>query len=148
MTEDWLRATASHATRAGVDPSVPNVARVWNYLVGGRENFEADRRAARQLISEAPGVANVGVASRAFLRRTVSYLVEAGIRQFLDIGAGIPTAGSTHEIAKEIAPSSRIVYVDNDPVALAYGRAVLRSASEGGAINYVEADAHDLSALT
>ena len=90
----------------------------------------------------------MGVASRAFLRRTVSYLVEAGIRQFLDIGAGIPTAGSTHEIAKEIAPSSRIVYVDHDPVALAYGLAMLRSASEGGAINYVEADAHDLSALT
>ena len=143
IAEEWLKEPASYAEGAQFDTRGPSVARVWNYLLGGRDNFAADREAARQLISVAPVVADVGVSSRAFLRRTVSYLAgEAGIRQFLDIGAGFPSAGSTHEIAQAVAPSSRIVYVDNDPMVITYGRA-LQHSSPDGAISYVEADARD-----
>ena len=125
-----------------IDTVAPNVARVWNYLVGGRDNFEADRRAAKLLISVAPAMAEVGPASRAFLRRTVTYLAaEAGIRQFLDVGTGMPTAGNTHEVAQAVDPACRVVYVDNDPVVLSHARALLRSA-EGG-VSFLDADARD-----
>ena len=107
MSEEWLRATSRPVRPVKIDTSVPNVARVWNYLVGGRDNFEADRRAARLLISVAPVMAEAGPASRAFLRRAVTYLAaEAGIRQFLDIGTGMPTAGNTHEVAQAAAPGA------------------------------------------
>ena len=143
MTDDWLRATTRPVKRAQIDTTVPNVARVWNYLVGGRDNFEADRRAARQLVAAAPVMADVAPASRAFLRRVVRYLVsEAGVRQFLDIGTGIPTAGNTHEIAQSVVPECRIVYVDNDPVVLAHARALLRSSPEG-VTSYIDADARE-----
>ena len=143
MADEWLEGTARPARKARIDTSVPNVARVWNYLVGGRDNFEADRKAARQLIGAAPVMEHVGVASRAFTRRAVTYLVrEAGVRQFLDIGTGLPTAGSTHEIAQAIAPASRVVYVDNDPVVLSHVRALLRPVP-GGATSYVDADARE-----
>jgi SAM-dependent methyltransferase len=123
------------------------VARVWNYLVGGRDNFEVDRKAAAQLVAAAPVMEQVAPASRAFLRRAVTYLAaEAGIRQFLDIGTGMPTAGNTHEVAQAVAPASRIVYVDNDPVVLAHARARLRSAAEG-ATDYLAADARDTRAV-
>ena len=132
MTEEWLKAVSRPIRAAQVDPSLPNVARVWNYLVGGRDNFEADRQAAKQLVAAAPVMEQVAPASRAFLRRAVTYLAaEAGIRQFLDIGTGMPTAGNTHEVAQAVDPSCRIVYVDNDPVVLAHARAGLRSTSEG-----------------
>jgi hypothetical protein len=143
VTENWLRAAARPVKLARIDTTVPNVARVWNYLVGGRDNFEADRGAARQLVAAAPVVAEAGHASRAFLRRAVMYLAgEAGIRQFLDIGTGIPTAGNTHEVAQSVAPQCRIVYVDNDPVVLAHARALLRSSPEG-VTSYIDADARD-----
>ena len=143
MTDDWLRATNRPVKRPQIDTTVPNVARVWNYLVGGRDNFEADRQAARQLVAAAPVMADVAHASRAFLRRVVRYLVaEAGIRQFLDIGTGIPTAGNTHEIAQSVVPECRIVYVDNDPVVLAHARALLRSSREG-ITSYIDADARE-----
>jgi S-adenosyl methyltransferase len=143
VTDEWLRATARPVKLAQIDTTVPNVARVWNYLVGGRDNFEADRQAARQLVAAAPVMADVGYASRAFLRRLVTYLAaEAGVRQFLDIGTGIPTAGNTHEVAQSLAPECRIVYVDNDPVVLAHARALLRSAPEG-ITSYIDADARD-----
>ena len=143
VTDDWLRATARPVKLAQIDTTVPNVARVWNYLVGGRDNFDADRRAARQLIAVAPVMGDVAHASRAFLRRVVRFLTgEAGIRQFLDIGTGIPTAGNTHEIAQSVAPECRIVYVDNDPVVLAHARALLRSSTEG-VTSYIDADARD-----
>jgi len=147
VSEEWLK-TASRTIRAArVDPSVPNVARVWNYLIGGRDNFEADRQAARQLVAAAPVMAEVAPASRAFLRRAVTYLAaEAGIRQFLDIGTGMPTAGNTHEVAQAVAPSSRIVYVDNDPMVLAHARAGLRSSAEG-VTSYLDADARDTKAV-
>jgi hypothetical protein len=123
-----------------IDPTVPNVARVWNYLAGGRDNFAADRSAAHQLIEAAPVMEAMGPASRAFLRRVVSYLAaDAGVRQFLDVGTGIPTAGNTHEVAQSVAPRSRIVLVDNDPVVLVHARALLRSSPEG-VTSYLDAD--------
>ncbi len=143
MTDDWLKGTTRPVRLTHIDATVPNVARVWNFLVGGRDNFEADRWAARQLIAAASVTRDVGPASRAFLRRVVGYLAaEAGIGQFLDIGTGIPTAGNTHEIAQAIDPCSRIVYVDNDPVVLAHARALLISAPEG-VTSYIDADARE-----
>lgn len=143
MTEEWLKGTTRPIRLTHIDTTVPNVARVWNFLIGGRDNFEADRWAARQLIAAASVMQEVGPASRAFLRRVVSYLAdEAGITQFLDIGTGIPTAGNTHEIAQSIDPCSRIVYVDNDPVVLAHARALLISAPEG-VTSYIDADARE-----
>lgn len=147
MTEEWLRGTTRPVKLTRVDPTVPNVARVWNYLVGGRDNFEADRQAANQMIAVAPVVGEIGPASRAFLRRVVSFLAdEAGIRQFLDVGTGIPTAGNTHEIAQSVAPECRIVYVDNDPIVLAHARALLRSSPEG-VTSYIDADAREPSKI-
>ena len=141
VTDDWLRSASRPVRLAQIDTTVPNVARVWNYLIGGRDNFDADRRAAQQLVAAAPVMADVAPASRAFLRRVVGYLAgEAGIRQFLDIGTGIPTAGNTHEVAQSIAPECRIVYVDNDPVVLTHARALLRSSPEG-VTSYINADA-------
>jgi hypothetical protein len=97
------------------DITAPNAARVWNYLEGGKDNFEADRHAVRQLEDRAPTIALIAHASRAFLRRVVQHLAkDAGIRQFIDIAPGIPTAASTHKIAQAIAPECRVVYVDNE----------------------------------
>jgi S-adenosyl methyltransferase len=147
VSEEWLKAASRTVRAARVDPSVPNVARVWNFLIGGRDNFEADRQAARQLVAAAPVMAQVAPASRAFLRRAVTYLAgEAGIRQFLDIGTGMPTAGNTHEVAQGVDPACRIVYVDNDPVVLAHARAGLRSSAEG-ATSYLDADARDTKSI-
>jgi trans-aconitate methyltransferase len=147
VSDDWLKASSRSKRAAGVDSSLPNVARVWNYLVGGRDNFEADRRAARQLVAASPLMADVALASRAFLCRAVSYLAaEAGVRQFLDIGPGIPAAGNTHEVAQRVDPACRVVYVDNDPVVLSHARARLRSADAGGT-SYIDADARDTEAI-
>src|SRR5260370_40343096 len=122
------------------DTSVAHVARVYNYWLGGKDNFAADRAAAEQAMSAFPGIVLSARANRAFLRRTVTYLArEAGIRQFLDIGTGIPGANNTHEVAQSVAADSRIVYVDNDPVVLAHARALL-TISTNGATDY--ADAH------
>jgi hypothetical protein len=147
VADEWLKKTIHPVKVAQVDATAPNVARVWNYLVGGRDNFEADRKAARQLIVASPVMEQVAPASRAFHRRVIRFLtLEAGIRQFLDIGTGMPTAGNTHEVAQEAAPESRIVYVDNDPVVLAHARALLTSTVEG-VTSYVDADAADPGAI-
>ena len=122
------------------DTSVAHPARVYNYLLGGKENYEADREAAEGLIAISPNVVASVRANRAFLRRAVHYLTaEAGIRQFLDIGTGLPAAENTHQVAQGIAPESRVVYVDNDPIVLAHARALLTSVPEG-ATAYIEAD--------
>jgi O-methyltransferase involved in polyketide biosynthesis len=142
MAEEWLRKTTRPVKMAQVDTTAPNVARVWNYLVGGRDNFEVDRRAARQLTGVCPALSEAGAAARAFHRRVVRFLAEAGIRQFVDIGTGLPTAGNTHEIAQDVAPQSRIVYVDNDPIVLSHARALLTSCPEG-ATSCIEADARE-----
>jgi hypothetical protein len=128
---------------AAVDISVAHVARVYDYWLGGKDNFAADRAAGDRAIEAYPDIVHSVRANRAFLARVVRYLVrEAGIRQFLDIGTGIPTANNTHEVAQAEVPESRIVYVDNDPVVLAHARALLASA-EGGATSYVDADLRD-----
>src|SRR6516165_84138 len=126
-----------------IDTSVAHVARVYDYWLGGKDNFAADRRAGEQAIQAYPDIVYSVRANRAFLARTVRYLAaEAGIRQFLDIGTGIPTADNTHEVAQSVAPESRIVYVDNDPVVLNHARALLTSSPEG-ACDYLEADLRD-----
>ena len=109
----------------GIDPSVPSPARIYDYLLGGKENYAADREAAAQLIQAAPNAQEEVRANRRFLIRAVEYLADQGIRQFLDIGAGLPTQDNVHEVALRKAPDSRIVYVDNDPLVLAHARALL-----------------------
>jgi SAM-dependent methyltransferase len=103
----------------------PSQARIYDYLLGGSHNFAVDREAARVLISMVPEVPLIAHANRAFLRRAVRFLVAAGVRQFLDIGSGVPTAGNVHELARQAAPDARVVYVDIDPVAVAEGRQIL-----------------------
>jgi S-adenosyl methyltransferase len=147
VSEEWLTEVSRPVRTANVDSSVPNMARVRNAMMGGRDNFEADRRTASRLIATAPVLAHAAPASRAFLRRAVRYLVtEAGIRQFLDIGAGLPTTDVTHEVAQSADPSCRVVYVDDDPVVLAHARASMRSAAEGST-GYLSADAKDIPAV-
>jgi hypothetical protein len=125
------------------DTSVAHQARIYNYWLGGKDNYAADRAAAEAVIQMYPDAAKAARANRAFLARVVRYLAEeAGIRQFLDTGTGIPTANNTHEVAQAVAPESRIVYVDNDPVVLAHARALLTSSPEG-TTEYLDADLRD-----
>src|SRR5512132_2665246 len=125
-----------------IDASVPNSARIWNYWLGGKDNFPVDREAGDDYRPIYPEIVEVARASRRFLIRAVRYLAgEAHVRQFLDIGTGLPTADNTHEVAQRVAPGSRVVYVDNDPVVLAHARALLTSTQ--GVTAYVDADLHD-----
>ena len=147
MADDWEEDAARRAKAALIDTTVPNAARVADYLYGGQDNFEADRRAARTLAATAPVVAAIAPAVRAFQQRVLRFLVaEAGIRQFLDIGTGLPLVGNTHEVAQSLVPECRIVYVDNDPMVLSHARALMKSAP-GGAIGYVDADVRDPGAI-
>jgi hypothetical protein len=126
-----------------LDTTVPHSARVWNYWLGGKDNFEPDRQLGEQIKQFFPEIAVIAQESRRFLARAVGYLAgEAGIRQFLDVGTGLPTADNTHEVAQRIAPESRIVYVDNDPLVLVHARALLTSTPEG-ATEYIQADLAD-----
>jgi hypothetical protein len=116
----------------GIDTSVPHVARIWNYWLGGKDNYPVDREVGDQILGMLPDVARLARASRLFLNRVVWHLVaEAGIRQFIDIGTGLPTVDNTHEVAQRAAPESRIVYVDNDPLVLEQARSLLTSTPEG-----------------
>jgi len=131
----------------GIDTTVPHSARIWNYWLGGKDNFAADRLAGDQYVKTYPGIVDIARAGRAFIARAVRYMaLEEGIRQFLDVGTGLPTADNTHEIAQRAAPESRIVYVDNDPLVLAHARALLTSTPQG-ACDYVDADMHDPAAI-
>ena len=133
----------SGVARAPFDTSVAHIARVYDYWLGGKDNFAADRVAAEQAIAAWPDIVLSVRANRAFLARVVRYLAgEAGIRQFLDIGTGIPASNNTHEVAQLVAPESRVVYVDNDPVVLAHARALLTSGPHG-VTSYVDADLRD-----
>jgi S-adenosyl methyltransferase len=126
-----------------LDTSTAHSARVWNYLLGGKDNFAADREVGDLILQAFPGIAHIARLQRQFLAHAVHYLAgEAGIRQFLDIGTGLPTADNTHQIAQQVAPESRIVYVDNDPLVLVHARALLTSAP-GGMTSYIEADVRD-----
>jgi O-methyltransferase involved in polyketide biosynthesis len=130
-----------------LNTNVPHPARVWNYFLGGKDNFPADRAAGDQVLALMPEIVDSARADRAFLRRVVRYLAgEAGVRQFLDIGTGLPTADNTHEVAQAVAPESRIVYVDNDPIVLVHARALLTS-GPAGVTDYVEADVRDTDKL-
>ncbi|MBO2463421.1 SAM-dependent methyltransferase [Actinomadura sp. LCR2-06] len=122
---------------------IPHSARVWNYLLGGKDHFEADRRAAEHSIGLKPDMVEQARADRGFLGRAVRYLAgPEKIRQFLDIGTGLPTAENTHQVAQRVAPGCRIVYVDHDPLVLAHARALLTSSPEG-ACHYIDADLRD-----
>jgi hypothetical protein len=126
-----------------IDTSVAHQARVYDYLIGGKDNFAVDREVGDMVLKANPDLALTARANRAFLGRAVRFLAsEAGIRQFLDVGTGIPSADNTHEVAQAVAPETRVVYVDNDPIVLAHARALLTSAPEGRTA-YLDADARD-----
>jgi hypothetical protein len=154
VTTEDTSATAQHATdtsgphdRPTFDTSVAHIARVYDYWLGGKDNYAADRKAGDAALAAYPYIAGGVRANRAFLARVVRFLAgEAGIRQFLDIGTGIPTANNTHEVAQDIAPDSRVVYVDNDPIVLAHARALLTS-SPDGATSYLDADFRDVDTI-
>ncbi|WP_405968351.1 SAM-dependent methyltransferase [Streptomyces sp. NBC_00015] len=130
-----------------IDTSRPHTARIWNYWLGGRDNYEVDRDTGDRIRELHPGIGAYARADRLFLGRAVQHLVtEAGVRQFLDIGTGLPTADNTHEVAQRLAPDSRIVYVDNDPLVLAHARALLTSTPEGRT-DYLDEDLRNVDAL-
>jgi len=132
-----------NTAKTGIDTTVPHSARIWNYWLGGKDNFAVDRAAGDAWSQTFPGMRDVARASRSFLTRSIRYLAQdAGIRQFLDIGTGLPTADNTHQVAQRVAPEARIVYVDNDPLVLAHARALLTSTPEG-ATAYIHADLRD-----
>jgi hypothetical protein len=108
-----------------IDINTPSQARAYDYLLGGSHNFAVDREAARQAVAIMPDVALQAQANRAFLHRVIRYLIDAGVRQFLDIGSGVPTVGNVHELAQKGAPESRVVYVDIDPIAVVHSRQLL-----------------------
>ncbi|GIE74054.1 hypothetical protein Aph02nite_00040 [Actinoplanes philippinensis] len=133
-------------TRADLHPDRPHPARVYNYLLGGKDNFAADREAAERGLRANPDSRIPPRENRLFLGRAVRYLAEQGIDQFLDIGTGIPSAPHVHHIAQEINPRSRIVYVDNDPIVLLHARALL-AGHPGGRTDYLEADLRDVDGI-
>ncbi|WP_046563255.1 SAM-dependent methyltransferase [Micromonospora sp. HK10] len=126
-----------------IDPSVPHAARRYDYWLGGKDNFAADRKSGDAIAAVYPAIRTTVIENRRFMHRATRYLAgSAGIRQFLDIGTGIPTSPNLHEVAQGVAPESRVVYVDNDPIVLAHARALLTS-SPAGATAYVDADLRD-----
>ncbi|MFB9678078.1 SAM-dependent methyltransferase [Streptosporangium vulgare] len=132
------------ASPAGVDPNVPNVARMYDYYLDGKDNFASDRAAAEQILKLFPDTRDSARENRAFLARAVRHLVESGVRQIVDLGSGLPTRGNTHEIAHEIAPGTSVVYVDYDPVVCAHSRAIL---GKGDNVTVVQADVRDPETL-
>ncbi|MGH3669084.1 MAG: SAM-dependent methyltransferase [Pseudonocardiaceae bacterium] len=139
------RSPDPHSTlTAKINFDVPHSARIWNYWMGGRDNYEVDRAAGDAWIKVHPEIVTMATQSRQFLIRTVRFLAgEAGMRQFLDIGTGLPTMQNTHEVAQQVAPESRIVYVNNDPLVLMYARTLLRNTAPEGVTTYVDADLHN-----
>jgi O-methyltransferase involved in polyketide biosynthesis len=125
-----------------IDTTVSHSARIWDYWLGGKDNYPVDRKVGDQIAAMLPDIVTQARADRMFLGRVVRYLAGVGIRQFLDIGTGLPTVDNTHEVAQSLAPECRIVYVDNDPLVLTHARALLTSTREG-AIEYIHADMHD-----
>jgi len=145
--DGWLTAPLPAGQPADIDTSVAHPARVYDYWLGGKDNFAADREAGDRVLAATPGLRERVRANRAFLVRVVRYLAaEAGIRQFLDIGTGIPSANNTHEVAQAAAPDSRIVYVDNDPIVLTHARALLAGGPEGS-IQYIDGDVRNVASI-
>ncbi|MFI6596194.1 SAM-dependent methyltransferase [Nonomuraea sp. NPDC050536] len=130
-----------------LNTGIPHTARVWNYWLGGKDNYTADRELGDQIRALLPDIVTSARADRAFLGRAVTHMVtDGGVRQFLDLGTGLPTADNTHEVAQRLAQESRIVYVDNDPLVLAHANALLTS-SPGGVTDYIQADVRDVDAV-
>ncbi|WP_433351335.1 SAM-dependent methyltransferase [Microtetraspora malaysiensis] len=127
MSEEWSPAEAGQEQApVGIDIARPSIARVYDFMLGGKDNFASDRKVAEMALQIAPDAPEAARANREFLRRVVRHLAaEAGVRQFVDIGSGLPTQGNVHEIAQEVDPAARVVYVDNDPIVLVHGRALL-----------------------
>ena len=143
----WMAGAESVDSGFRFDPSVPHPARIYSYWLGGKDHYAADREVAEEVIRRRPQVVAGARANRAFLARVVRYLAGAcGIRQFLDIGTGLPAPNSTHQVAQDIAPQCRIVYVDSDPLVLVHARALLTSGPQGSC-DYVEADLRDTPAV-
>ena len=139
--------TAEDSPVPQIDTSRPHPARMYDYFIGGKNHFAADRQTAAKVLRHSPSIRVAARENRAFLGRAVRYLAaEAGIRQFLDIGTGLPTTNNVHEVAQEFAPSARVVYVDNDPLVLAHARALLTSSPEGRTA-YIHADLRDPEAI-
>ncbi|MFI9155342.1 SAM-dependent methyltransferase [Streptomyces sp. NPDC053367] len=148
MTENPPAAEpTAEELRARIVTTQPHTARIWNYWLGGKDNYEVDRAAGDQIRQLHPGIGEYARADRLFLGRAVRHLVtEVGIRQFLDIGTGLPTADNTHEVAQRYAPDARIVYVDNDPLVLAHARALLTSTEEGRT-DYLDEDLRNVDTI-
>jgi hypothetical protein len=150
LGESWCAARLANVpgngqAPIGVDVSVPNVARMYDFYLGGKDNFAADRVAAEKVLAVVPGLRRGILENRRFLRRVVRYLAaEAGVSQFLDIGVGLPTQGAVHEVAREVNPAARTVYVDNDPVVVSHGQALLSLADQS---IMVDGDLRDPAAL-
>jgi hypothetical protein len=125
-----------------VDLSKPNAARIYDYILGGANNFEVDREFAKRLLTTLPDAQSLAQENRAFLRRTVTYLVEQGIRQFIDLGSGIPTVGNTHEVVQRLDPGATVVYVDNEPVAVAHSELILEDNDNAGVVRADMRDVH------
>ncbi|WBB61478.1 SAM-dependent methyltransferase [Streptomyces sp. WMMC500] len=134
------QSTPAEGALSKIDTTVPHSARIWNYWMGGKDNYAVDRQAGDEYRQIAPNIETMARASRDYLIRTVTHVAgEAGIRQFLDIGTGLPTYDNTHQVAQRLAPESRIVYVDNDPLVLRHAQALLTSTREG-VTTYVDED--------
>ncbi|MFS8197918.1 SAM-dependent methyltransferase [Streptomyces sp. CWNU-52B] len=147
MTDQDPQLAAAAGIRDRIDTEKPHSARFWNYFVGGKDHYEVDREIGDHIKEIFPGLVDVARTSRQFLGRAVRHLAgEQGIRQFLDVGTGLPTADNTHDVAQSVAPDARIVYVDNDPLVLAHARALLTSTREGRTA-YIDADLYEPAAI-
>jgi S-adenosyl methyltransferase len=136
--------TDAEQVPAGVDPARPSTARIYDYLLGGKHNFESDRAAGEMLKSRAPELADSAWANRGFHQRAAKWIALQGVRQFIDIGSGLPTVGNTHEVVRRVVPNARVVYVDNDPMVLAYGKTLL---GDDGNATVILADIRDPEAV-
>ncbi|WP_067803252.1 SAM-dependent methyltransferase [Actinomadura formosensis] len=142
MSDDAFAWQKAENELTEIDTSVPHSARIWNYWLGGKDNFPVDQAAGDQYAQTFPGILDLARLTRGFLKRSVRFLArEAGIRQFIDVGTGLPTIDNTHEVAQRIAPDARIVYVDNDPLVLAHAHALLTSTPQG-TTDYIDTDMH------
>ncbi|GLW66349.1 hypothetical protein Arub01_45930 [Actinomadura rubrobrunea] len=147
MADDVRSARESDPASPKIDTSVPHSARIWDYWLGGKENYPVDREAGDMVRRLLPDIDVSARHDRAFLGRFVRFAAGEGIRQFLDIGTGLPTADNTHEVAQRVAPDARVVYVDNDPLVLVHARALLTNVSPEGVTDYIDADIRDTEAL-
>lgn len=147
MNDDRPDYGPGAAGGTGLDVTRPHSARVWNYWIGGKDHFAVDRQVGDEVMAAYPDIVGIARQSRLFLARVVRFLVqEAGIGQFLDLGTGLPTANTTHQVAQGLNPAARIVYVDNDPLVLAHARALLTSAEEGKT-DYIDADVRNVEEI-